>query len=111
MMIRRRSSSARIKLISWWTWPVKLGVTGWCFAPILETPAVNSLPAHSNGFITFGSFNNQAKLTAPLLEMWARLLVEVPDSRLLLKNFSTGSAVVRRTLLDFFAQPRIAAKR
>ena len=42
-------------------------------------------PCQENGFITFGSFNNFAKVNDALLELWHQLLEQVPDARLLLK--------------------------
>ena len=41
-------------------------------------------PVFGNGFITFGSFNNPAKLTDETLDLWAGVLAAVPQSRLLL---------------------------
>jgi predicted O-linked N-acetylglucosamine transferase (SPINDLY family) len=51
----------------------------------LNAPAVGALPAVSNGYITFGSFNNPAKLSNVTLGLWAGLLQTVPRSRLRLK--------------------------
>jgi predicted O-linked N-acetylglucosamine transferase (SPINDLY family) len=56
-----------------------------CFAPPLEAPAVSETPALSNGFVTFGSFNNVRKLSEATLDAWSRILHEVPNSRLHLK--------------------------
>jgi predicted O-linked N-acetylglucosamine transferase (SPINDLY family) len=42
-------------------------------------------PADDNGHITFGCFNNFAKVTDPVLVLWARLLEKVPSARLLLE--------------------------
>ncbi len=51
----------------------------------LDAPAIGPLPALANGYITFGSFNNPAKLSNVTLGLWAGLLQTVPRSRLRLK--------------------------
>ena len=48
--------------------------------------AVGPLPAGANGYITFGSLNNFAKVNARTLGMWAKILEAVPESRLFLKD-------------------------
>ncbi len=48
-------------------------------------PPVAPLPASASGRITFGSLNNSAKLNDRVLALWARVMVAVPDSRLLIK--------------------------
>lgn len=45
-----------------------------CYTPASDAPPVPHLPAASNGFITFGSFNNLAKITPQVLALWARIL-------------------------------------
>lgn len=50
-----------------------------------DSPEVVPPPCRHNGFVTFGSFNNFAKLTPETLETWAALLKTVTDARLLLK--------------------------
>ena len=42
-------------------------------------------PCYSNGFITFGSFNNFAKVGANTVAAWAEILKAVPDAKLMLK--------------------------
>jgi predicted O-linked N-acetylglucosamine transferase (SPINDLY family) len=45
-----------------------------CYTPAPDPPAVAPLPAALNGFVTFGSFNNLAKITPTVLSLWARIL-------------------------------------
>ena len=61
---------------------IRLPATFWCFDPLEEIVAVNALPALREGHVTFGCFNNFCKINEPLLALWARILVEVPGSRL-----------------------------
>jgi len=56
----------------------------WCYEPPEETPPVGPLPAERNGFVTFGCYNNFAKVSRPTLELWARVLQALPGSRLVL---------------------------
>ncbi|GFR51332.1 hypothetical protein Agub_g13698, partial [Astrephomene gubernaculifera] len=57
-----------------------------CYTPAVDAPPVSPLPALTNGFITFGSFNNLAKITPQVLRVWGAILTAVPRSRLVLKN-------------------------
>ena len=57
-----------------------------CYTPALDAPEVAPAPVTRNGFITFGSFNALAKQTPEVLTTWGRLLLAVPNSRLVLKN-------------------------
>lgn len=56
-----------------------------CYTPSPEAGPVSPTPALSNGFVTFGSFNNLAKITPKVLQVWARILCAVPNSRLVVK--------------------------
>ena len=57
-----------------------------CFEPPVDLPAIVPTPALNNGYLTFGSFNNQAKINGLTIRRWTALLKAVPDSRLILKN-------------------------
>ncbi|MBX9795065.1 MAG: hypothetical protein K2Y02_12270, partial [Burkholderiaceae bacterium] len=81
-----------------------------CYQPDGE-PEVGALPALRNGHVTFGSFNNLAKLSPQTLELWSRVLHCVPQSRLLLKAKSLASATVRMHLLRHFEARGIGAER
>jgi protein O-GlcNAc transferase len=75
-----------------------------CYMAPEEAPAVSNLPALSRSGITFGSFNNMAKLTPTTLRIWGRLLKALPQSRLRLKNKSLENAMVRNDLLQRIRQ-------
>lgn len=66
----------------------------WTYAP----PAAAPLPARMDGTITFGSFNNPAKLSPTCLRLWARLLAKVPGARLLLKGQGLHHPLVRSVM-------------
>ena len=54
------------------------------FQPAQDSPPVNALPALTNGHITFGSFNHLRKVNRTVIALWAQLLRQVPDSKLLM---------------------------
>ena len=57
-----------------------------CYQPHENSPdVIDHPPFEDNGHITFGCFNNFTKVTDPALEAWARILAQVPGSRLLLE--------------------------
>lgn len=62
------------------------------FRPPADCPPVNELPALTNGFLTFGSFNNLAKVTPEAVTAWAEILKTIPNSRLLVVG-RTGNSI------------------
>ena len=56
-----------------------------CYRPMHDVPLPDTAPFMRNGYVTFGSFNNFAKVTDEVLTVWRRILEAVPDSHLLLK--------------------------
>jgi predicted O-linked N-acetylglucosamine transferase (SPINDLY family) len=71
-----------------------------CYDPPPYAPPVASLPAATNGYVTFGSFNNPAKITPRVLEVWAAVLRRVPYSRLVLKYRGIGDDSVASRIKD-----------
>jgi predicted O-linked N-acetylglucosamine transferase (SPINDLY family) len=63
---------------------IRLADTFWCYDPLTSAPQPGPLPALAEGRITFGCLNNPCKVTAAVLDLWARVLGAVPGSRLLL---------------------------
>ena len=73
-----------------------------CYLPPIEFPAVVESPCLANGFVTFGSFNNFAKVTARQIILWARILRAVPGSKLYLKSMALGEKSVKEAVLRQF---------
>jgi protein O-GlcNAc transferase len=82
-----------------------------CFTPIKESPPVGPLPALERGYVTYGSFNNCAKISDTTLSMWADVLLRTPQSRLVLKLSHGGDELVCKTYLNRFAQQGIDPER
>jgi predicted O-linked N-acetylglucosamine transferase (SPINDLY family) len=67
-----------------------------CYQPHEKSPSViDHPPFDDNGYITFGCFNNFAKVTDPVLEAWSRIMGQVPNSRLLLEIMGIDDAEFR----------------
>jgi len=79
----------------------RLPATAWCYEPYPDAPAVSALPAAANGHVTFVSQNYPAKVTPSVLELWARILRELPTSRLIL--YVSGHRGRMVELRSFFA--------
>lgn len=54
-------------------------------SPPVDAPGPGEPPCLRTGRITFGCFNVPSKITPEVIALWARVLLAVPDSRLLLK--------------------------
>jgi predicted O-linked N-acetylglucosamine transferase (SPINDLY family) len=74
---------------------VHLPETRLCYRPIPNAPDPAAPPLLDRGSPTFGSFNNVVKTSPEALRLWARLLIAVPQARLLLKWRSLADPEVR----------------
>ncbi len=90
---------------------VRLAEGAWCYRPCAEAPAISDPPVLRTGHLTFGCFNALPKITAPMLDLWSRLLHAVPGSQFLLKNGSMLEASTRNRLRREFENSGIAADR
>ncbi|KAG2430578.1 hypothetical protein HXX76_010096 [Chlamydomonas incerta] len=82
-----------------------------CYTPAADAPPVSPPPCLHNGYITFGSFNNLAKITPQVLRVWAAILAAVPRSRLVLKNKPFACEAARSHLLRQLAALGVEAWR
>jgi predicted O-linked N-acetylglucosamine transferase (SPINDLY family) len=56
----------------------------WCYGPEADDIGVGAQPLERSGYVTFGCLNNFMKVSRGTLELWAKVLNAVADSRLLL---------------------------
>jgi predicted O-linked N-acetylglucosamine transferase (SPINDLY family) len=82
-----------------------------CWTPPDFAPDVSALPTTERGYVTFGSFNRPEKITADVIRVWARILRDVPDSRLILKNRNFVHTDVQTHFRNAFAAENIALER
>jgi protein O-GlcNAc transferase len=82
-----------------------------CFLPDSHSPEVGPLPALTAGEITFGSFNDFAKETEGVIELWSAILKRVPDSMLILKGITFGDGSIRNYAQQMFAKHGIKPER
>jgi predicted O-linked N-acetylglucosamine transferase (SPINDLY family) len=61
-----------------------------CYSPPPHAPDVAPAPVLRNGFVTFGCFNNIAKITPRAIRTWCDILHAMPGSRLVLKTHQLG---------------------
>jgi predicted O-linked N-acetylglucosamine transferase (SPINDLY family) len=81
--------------------------TYWCYRPHPDSPAPAEAPMQQRGFVCFGCLNNFTKVTTRSLEIWADILREVGNSRLLLHYRHSAR---RQRVLDFFEERGIHAR-
>ncbi|MEE3051402.1 MAG: hypothetical protein VX535_07485, partial [Pseudomonadota bacterium] len=80
--------------------------------PIEEAPTIETLPAEQAGFVTFGSFNNPAKVNEEVISLWGEVLKSVPGSRLALKYKTWyGQASLQDRVVERFRDQRIEPDR
>ena len=83
-----------------------------CYGSPLDAPAVSRpSPAAVDGRVTFGSFNNLAKVTKSVVRTWARILAAVPDSRMLVKQVYMSEEGAGEELLALFEAEGIDPER
>lgn len=89
---------------------LRLPHSQWCYRPpaaaeqVAEPPPAP--PCERNGFVTFGSFNQAAKLSPTARRLWAEILKRTPGSRLLVVGMPPGPAT--QALLDEFERSGVA---
>jgi protein O-GlcNAc transferase len=81
------------------------------YTPPANMPPVRELPALSNGRVTFGSFNNVAKISPGTIDLWARVLTAMPDAQLMIKARSFVDAALRERFQRLFVARGVTEER
>ncbi len=83
-----------------------------CYNPPANAPEVGPLPARRrDGQITFGNFNRPTKMADRSLELWARVLTAVPNSKLILKYTGLEQTFAEARIRDTLENLGIATDR
>jgi protein O-GlcNAc transferase len=90
---------------------IRLPRTFACYRPPDDAPPPGPSPGVSRGFITFGSFNALSKIHPELLDTWAKILQEIPGSRLILATRGLSDPTLQKEILAPFEKRDIAGDR
>jgi predicted O-linked N-acetylglucosamine transferase (SPINDLY family) len=82
-----------------------------CFKAPQQSPDVGPLPALSSGHITFGSFNMFSKMTPDVLATWSRILLRVPNSKIVIKYQGMDSEFMHALIHGIFNSHDVAKER
>jgi len=86
------------------------GFLGFAVPP--DVPPLGPPPYRTNGFVTFGSFNNPSKVSPACLVAWAEILKRLPGSQLVVKYSAAFHATeLQRRWMESFAAAGVDARR
>jgi len=85
------------------------GVTA-CYRPAADA-ALAPAPCLERGYITFGCYNQPAKINPSVVSLWAAILRAVPGSRLRLKYAGMESEIFQGRFQSWFAREGVPRER
>jgi len=88
---------------------VRLPHSQWCYRSYVAIDPPPSAPLERSGRVTFGSFTQFPKLTTTMRALWARILRELPQARLVMAGVPEGG--IRDELLGAFNDDGIDSSR
>lgn len=91
--------------------PVRLPHSRFCFVPCNDAPEVSEPPYQRTAYVTFGSFNRLPKLSPKVIDAWSRIVMSVPDSRLIIKSAELSDAETAERMKEKFAAAGLSAER
>lgn len=82
-----------------------------CYQPPENSPDVAPAPVIDNGYITFASYNNLAKIGEEVIELWSQVLQAIPDARLIVQCLSLNDPPTRKRYEELFQANEINISR
>lgn len=89
----------------------KLPETAYAYAPLATPRQPAPAPWARKGHITFGCYNNPAKVSDRALDVWGRVLARLPDSTILFKYKTFTVPSVQSRVLDGLGRHGVAPER
>jgi protein O-GlcNAc transferase len=74
----------------------------WCYRPFVAVQQASAAPVEKNGYVTFGSFNQSAKVSPSVRRLWAQLMKAQAESRLVIAGVQHEG--IREALRRGFAE-------
>ncbi len=74
-----------------------------CYHTLVAVAPKRTPPSAEAGHVTFASFNNLSKVSHETIAVWAEILKQVPDSRLILKSKALAAESPRTLMYERFA--------
>jgi predicted O-linked N-acetylglucosamine transferase (SPINDLY family) len=81
-----------------------------CYAPPVYAPPVAPPPALRRGYVSFGCYNNLAKINERVVALWGEILKASPSARLRLQTHQLNDAPTGARLRELFAAQGIGAE-
>ena len=78
---------------------------------LVRLPDIGPLPYTNNGFITFGAFNNPRKTNEKMIEIWSKLVLAVPNSKITMVINDINNNDMREHVYGLFAAHGISKER
>ena len=90
-------------------WP--LDPIPFAYRPAHGMGEVNPLPALSKGYVTFGTLTRSIRINHRTIGVWAQILQQVPNARLVIDSSSYKEAPMQDSLAELFAAQGISRDR
>jgi predicted O-linked N-acetylglucosamine transferase (SPINDLY family) len=88
---------------------VRLDRPAFCYTPPADAPEIAAAPSPRP--FRFGAFNTLQKLNDEVIRVWARILVDVPDSVLVMQAKGLDDELLRQSLGERFSRHGVGAGR